>query len=57
MVPARPLPIPVPLVQAETLESYLSRLVTANHLDPRDLPLLLGMRTTLGRQTWTVCRP
>ena len=31
MVPARPLPIPVPLVQAETLESYLSRLVTANH--------------------------
>lgn len=41
----RPLPVRVPLVQAETLDSYLSRLAAANHLDPSELRAYLGMRT------------
>jgi len=39
------LPVRVPLVARETLESYLSRLGTANHLEPRDLRVHLGMRS------------
>jgi hypothetical protein len=39
------LPVRVPLVARETLESYLSRLASANHLEPRDLRVHLGMRS------------
>ena len=45
MTPARRLPVWVPLVRAETLDSYLGRLATANHLDPGQLRAHLGMRT------------
>ena len=45
MTVIRPLPVRVPLVQAETLDSYLSRLAASNHLNPRDLCAYLGMRT------------
>jgi hypothetical protein len=45
MTAVRPLPRPVPLVQAETLDSYLSRLATANYIDPLDLRAHLSMRT------------
>jgi hypothetical protein len=41
----RPLPMHIPLVARETLESYLTRLARANHLDLRDLRSHLGMRT------------
>jgi hypothetical protein len=45
MAATRRLPVPVPLMQTETLASYLARLATANHLDPRDLRAHLGMAT------------
>lgn len=45
MPAVRPLPMQVPLVRTETLDSYLSRIAAANHLDPRDLRAHLGMRT------------
>jgi IclR family acetate operon transcriptional repressor len=45
MATTRRLPVPVPLMQTETLASYLARLATANHLDPRDLRAHLGMTT------------
>lgn len=45
MVAVRPLPVRVALVQAETLDSYLSRIAAVNHLDPHELRLHLGMRT------------
>ncbi len=41
----RLLPVRVPLVAAETLNSYLARVATANHLDTGDLRKHLGMRT------------
>lgn len=45
MITVRPLPVRVPLVRTETLDSYLHRLAAANHLDARDLRVHLGMRT------------
>lgn len=45
MVTTRRLPVRTPLMRTETLASYLARLATANHLDPRDLRAHLGMST------------
>lgn len=45
MTAVRSLPVRVPLVRTETLDSYLSRIAAVNHLDPRDLRAHLGMRT------------
>lgn len=45
MTTPRRLPVWVPLVRAETFDSYVARLAAANHLDPGQLRAHLGMRT------------
>lgn len=43
---ARRLPVNVPLVRAETIDSYLARLARANHLSLRDFRAHLGLPPT-----------
>jgi hypothetical protein len=42
----RPLPVSVPLVRAETIDSYLARLASANHLPLTDFRAHLGLPPT-----------
>lgn len=56
MTTPRRLPVPVPLVPAETLDSYLARLATANHLEPASCARTWACAPGERRRTWTDSR-
>ena len=44
------LPVTVPLVRDETIDSYLFRLARANHLEPAEVDAYLGKRTSTSQR-------